>query len=322
LSYNSENLARIRREYETKHFIAEEEADKKREMLHARIPGLEELDRRIAMTGPRLIAIVLHKSRETPEQVKDEIKALRAERDIILEKNGYPKDYSDVHYSCPKCQDSGYVDGRSMCSCMKKALVLAGYESSGISRLMQECRFDNFSLDFYKTDREIFENMSRVYEIVSKYVANFTRSSPSLLFIGNTGLGKTHLSVAIAKELTDRGFDVLYTGAVGLFSDFESARFKNSVGTESGNSTDRYFDCELLLIDDLGTEVTNQFTVSCLYDLINRRKNLGLPTVINTNLNFTELGTKYTDRIVSRLFGDFLPLKFSGIDVRRQKLMK
>ena len=319
MSYNRENLARVRREYENKHYIAEQAADARREQLHLQIPELIALDRRIAQTGPRLMAIALHKSTETTEAVRSEVQALREKRGGILRENGYPEDYSDVHYACRDCSDSGYVDGR-MCRCMKQALILAGYESSGIANLMQHCRFDNFSTEYYRTTQAAYENMTRVLAIVTKYAENFTLASPNLLFIGDTGLGKTHLSVALAKTLIDRGYDVVYSGAVGLFSDFEAARFHNTVGTESGNETERYFTCDLLIIDDLGTEVTNQFTVSCLYDLVNRRQNLGLPTVINTNLNYSELGTKYTDRIVSRLFGEFLTLQFSGKDVRLQKL--
>ena len=319
MSYNLENLARIRREYDNKHCLAEQAADEKRLFLQTQIPGLAEIDRKIAQTGPRLFAIALHKSTETTAEVRAEVQALRAQRGELLRSHGYPEDYSDVHYSCPDCSDSGYADGK-MCHCMKQALVLAGYESSGIANLMQDCRFDNFSLDYYKTSQAVYENMSRVLQIVRSYAENFTVGSPNLLFLGETGLGKTHLSVAVAKTLIERGYDVVYSGAVGLFSDFEAARFHNTVGTESGNPTERYFTCDLLVIDDLGTEVSNQFTVSCLFDLINRRRNLGLPTVINTNLNYNELGARYTDRIVSRLFGEFLPLQFSGKDVRLQKL--
>ena len=146
--------------------------------------------------------------------------------------------------------------------------------------------------------------------------------SESLLLVGPTGLGKTHLSTAVAKTVIDRGYDVVYTGAIGMLADFERARFGNASGAESGNGTERYFDCDLLIIDDLGSEVSNQFTVSCIYNVINNRISLGNPTIISTNLNQNEIGDRYWDRITSRLFGEYLPLVFSGTDVRKQKISR
>ncbi len=319
MSYNTEVYRKVREEFETRHFEAERRADEKRAELQRAIPGLDAIDRRLAMTGPRLMAIALGKSTETVEEVKKDITSLRSERDALITANGYPADYSDVVYSCPLCSDSGFSDGR-MCSCMKREILMRTYAASGVGRLMEECRFDNFDLSFYSSDQRTYSNMKRVFEFIRDYAEDFSLSSDSLALFGNTGLGKTHLSVALTKKVIDKGFDALYTGSVGMFSDFEGARFRTDTGTGNGNDTSRYFTCELLVIDDLGAEVPSAFTVSCLYDLINRRSGLGLPTVISTNLNQRELGERYTDRIVSRIFGDYRTLYFTGTDVRRQKL--
>ncbi len=322
MAFNKDNTVKIREKYNTKHLVAENAADMRRSELWIRIPELREIDRRLSATGPRLMAISLRKSNETVAEIRADVEELSRRRAELLEANGYPADYTDPRYECEKCQDSGYVDGR-MCECMRRELILAGYESSGIARLMGTQRFDNFDLDFYRDTPRTYQNMSYVFETMRSYAQGFDPAvSPNLILFGGTGLGKTHLSTAVAKTVIDRGYDVVYTGAIGMLADFERARFGNASGAESGNGTERYFDCDLLIIDDLGSEVSNQFTVSCIYNVINNRISLGRPTLISTNLNQNEIGDRYWDRITSRLFGEYLPLVFSGTDVRKQKIVK
>ena len=158
------------------------------------------------------------------------------------------------------------------------------------------------------------------YEFLKEYSESFdAKTSSGVLMIGPTGLGKTHLSSALAKRVIERGYDVFYSTAIDLFSDFEYQRFKSGVGEDNGR-IERYFDCDLLIIDDLGTEFINQFTVSTLYNLINSRINRKKPIIINTNLSTKEILQKYTDRITSRLLGEYKILSFVGDDVRKQKL--
>ena len=162
--------------------------------------------------------------------------------------------------------------------------------------------------------------MRRNLALLREYAEKFSVQSDSLIFCGATGLGKTHLSTALARRVIERGFDVYYTTALQMFADFEHARFGTDMGMESVVSLDRYTSCELLILDDLGTEVSNQFTNSCLYMVLNERINKGLPTVISTNLTGKEIKARYTDRIASRILGDFKPMLFVGVDVRRLKL--
>ena len=140
--------------------------------------------------------------------------------------------------------------------------------------------------------------------------------------MGATGLGKTHLSTSVAKTVIERGYDVLYVSAVGMIGDFEARRFGTGAGDGNVRDTQRYYTADILIIDDLGTEVVNQFTVSCLYDVINSRINNRKCTFINTNLSKKDIETKYTERITSRLFGEYNPILFSGTDIRKQKRMK
>lgn len=320
MGYNMENFRKIREEYKEKYKKAEAEADARRRELWQTVDGLRDLDRALSMTATRLLNAVSGKSNESFEKVKADAERLNRERDLLLAAYGYPSDYSDPRYECDICHDTGYA-GEEICECMKRRLRLAGYESSGIARLMGEQRFDNFRLDYYKANARSYENMTYVFKTILEYANTFeTEKAQNLLLLGGTGLGKTHLSTALAKTLIDRGFDVIYTGAIGMIADFEKHRFGNSAGSESGINLDRYYDCDLLIIDDLGSEVSNQFTVSTIYNVLNNRISLGLPTVVSTNLNQKELNDRYWDRITSRILGEFRPLLFSGSDVRKLKL--
>ncbi len=320
MAYNVNNFRRIREEYREKYKKAEADADARRRELWEKVDGLRALDAALSATGPRLLNAILGKSSESFEKVKSDVERLNQERSLLLATYGFPPDYSDPRYECEKCRDSGYVDGE-ICECMKLRLRLAGYESSGIAKLMDEQTFETFRLDYYRTNQRSYENMSYVLRTMREYADNFNPDrSGNLLLLGGTGLGKTHLSTALAKTLIDNGYDVVYSGAIGMIADFEQHRFGNSAGGESGNDLDRYYACDLLIIDDLGAEVSNQFTVSTIYNVLNNRISLGLPTVISTNLNQNELNARYWDRITSRILGEFRPLIFSGSDVRKLKL--
>lgn len=320
MGYSRENYRLVREEYENRSLEARNAADARRSELHRVIPRTEEIDRELSATGIKLMGAALGVSHASVDDIRAGVVKLRAERAALLAAAGYPENYSEPHYECEKCQDTGYVDGY-MCSCMKQRLIMAGYESSGIARLMQNETFDTFSLDYYADDRRNLENMRYIYQTMRRFAETFDpKSSKSIALFGGTGLGKTHLSTAAAKVIIERGFDVVYTGAIGMFSDFEKVRFGNASGRESGEDTDRYFDCDLLIIDDLGSEVANQFTVSCLYDVINTRINKGLPMILSTNLRQEELRQRYWDRITSRIFGEFVTLMLTGTDVRAKKL--
>ena len=264
--------------------------------MGAALEGREGLDERIA-------------------KIKRETVDMRLAMVELLKNAGYPADYADVHYECTACGDTGFV-GTKMCACFRRALTLRGYESAGVARLIATQSFGTFSLDYYKRDPEAYTRMKHNFEAAQSFAQNFSpKNGPSLLFLGGTGLGKTHLSSAIAKTVIDRGFDVLYDSAMHVFSAFENARFH-----DGADDTDRYLTVELLILDDLGTELGGTFTTACLYDIINTRLVRGLPTVMSTNLSAKELTDRYGERIASRLFGEYTPLVFCGEDVRKEKI--
>ena len=322
MGYNREDYVRIKAEYTNKYLRARQEADNRRFEIYAKVSEVKAIDALLSGTGKEIMAIITSGKNGTEEKIaalkarNDKLLANRAE---LLRTNGYPEDYSDIRYECEACADSGYVDGK-MCVCMKRALVMAGYESSGLGALIRTQSFDNFSLDYYKAGGGNPEMMQMVSSSLRGFAEGFGSDTyRNYLLIGGTGLGKTHLSTSVAKSVIDRGFDVLYVTAVGMLGDFEDKRFGNG---EGARSTDRYYSADLLIIDDLGTEVINQFTLSCLYDVINSRINNRKCTFINTNLNKKEIEAKYSERITSRLFGEYNPILFTGTDIRKQKRVK
>lgn len=328
MGYNRENFKRIRAEYEGKAFRAQANADERREELYGAIPELRPLDAQRSAFGLRIMQTALSNGNTEAmiSALREENERMSQMRGSLLEAHGYPRDYDEVRYECMQCRDTGYV-GIRMCRCMHRALIEAGMESSGLASLMRTQSFDNFSLEYYAEDPKAYRVMEEHYRNLYQYAHRFSieqgKPMPSnLLFLGGTGLGKTHLSTAVARVVIERGYDVYYNSAVGLVSDFESRRFGNGLAAETSDDIARYVECDLLIIDDLGTEVVNQFTLSCLYYVLNTRLNRNRPMIVNTNLMPADLRKIYSDRIASRLTGEFSVLPFYGTDVRRQKLQK
>lgn len=317
MGYNGENYKRVREAYRTKYLRAYEIADERMDEVHAKSPELAAIDRELRLTGAEIALAVIGTGEEYRERLAAaEAKniALQAKRTALLAELGYPADYTLPPYECERCKDSGFVDTK-MCECMRRELVMAAYESSGLGALMRTQSFESFDLSFYSAENGDRSRMQSNFEQLRLYAERFTMDSDSLLLVGPTGLGKTHLSTAIARRVIERGYDVYYTGAVGMLSDFEHVRFGN--GTErAAAEPNRYFDCDLLIIDDLGTELSNNFTNSCLYTVLNHRINLKRPTIINTNLKGKEIKERYSDRIASRLLCEYKPYIFVGQDVR------
>lgn len=326
MSYSRENYVRVKREFESKHMKARNDAEKRLDELHALFPELSRIDNALAETGMRVFRETMAGKNGLDRRlaaIRSENEELRAIRAEWLAYHGYPADYTDVKYECAECKDTGSV-GFSMCSCMKRALTMAGYESSGLGSLIKTQSFETFDFSFYKDDKKALENIRHILTVCRRYADEFASDKrTNLLLRGNTGLGKTHLSTAVAKVIIERGFDVVYDTAQNIFAVFEAERFgRNRSEGNPEKETARYFDCDLLIIDDLGAEMSNQFTVSCLYNIINTRINFERSVILNTNLSADELRRRYSDRITSRLFGEFLPLEFTGSDIRAKKLNK
>ncbi|MBR4012792.1 MAG: ATP-binding protein [Clostridia bacterium] len=322
MGYNTEDYIRVRDKFSKKYLLARQRAEERTQHIHTLIPEVFEIDRVLSGTGMDIMKVITSGEKNTDAAIaKLEARnnALIEKRNAYLTANGFPTDYTDVHYDCEKCGDTGYVD-TVMCDCMKKALVKAGFESSGLGALIGKQTFDNFSLEYYEVANNRKRNAERLVEMLKQFAESFNDESyANFLITGTSGLGKTHLSSAVAEKVIERGYDVLYVSAISLISDFEENRFGSGMGSGKAHDVRRYYEADLLIIDDLGTEISNKFTQSCIYEVINTRINNRKSTIINTNLNSTEIKSVYSERIASRILGEYMPALLVGVDIRRQK---
>lgn len=303
----------------------DEETRVRAETIYARYPRLKEIDLRLRQTAARVMAVSFRRGEDPAqavEQLKKENLALQQERDWILESNDLdPEDLARTPL-CPHCGGSGYV-GAVMCDCLRE--LCRQEQKRELSQLIGSGKesFEHFRLDLYPSemDPQLGASprmlMQYVYNSALHYARSFTPASGSILMIGATGLGKTYLSACIARTVADRGYAVVYDTAIRLFADFETAKFARSA--ESADASRKYFACDLLIIDDLGTEMTTQFTISALYQVINTRLMDGKPTIVSTNLPAAELKQRYSAQIASRLLGAYECYSFVGEDIRMMK---
>ena len=295
--------------------------------IYEKQPRLGEIERELRRTAAHVLAATFRRQGDpvaAMQQLKKDNLALQQERDWILQAEGLEPDDLTVQPLCPKCGGTGYV-GAQMCECLRelcrqeqKKVLLQSFGTGKES-------FEKFRLDVYpdRLDPKLGISpralMKRVYESAVSYARTFSTASESLLFMGATGLGKTLLSGCIARAVADRGYSVCYVSAGKLFSDFETEKFRLK---EDGALTGEYLQTDLLIIDDLGTEMTTQFTVSALYQIVNGRLLSGKPTIVSTNLPDTELEARYSAQIASRLLGAYTLYQFCGTDVRLLRKME
>ena len=311
--YTRENYALAKAEIEQRRLNAINTAEERNRALALESEEIRAIDNELSGTG-----LLLFKTAclgQDIEPIRKRNTDLMNIRRKILVKLGYPEDYTEPQYTCRKCSDTGFIDTK-MCTCLKQLLITKNIQSSGMGNLIDKQSFDNFDLSWYKTNPDHYDRMSRNLKIAKSFADNFARHHDNLLLIGTTGTGKTHISTAIAKCVITQGFDVLYDSVQNIVSDYETDRFKSGYGVTETVSG-KYTECDLLIIDDLGTEFINQFSISVLYNLLNTRINKGLSTIISTNLSATELAGKYEGRIYSRMIGaDYTVLRFDGNDHR------
>ena len=311
--YTRENYAAAKAEIEKRRLDAIATAEERNTALGYESEEIRKIDLELSGTGLLLFKTACNGGDIEP--IKERNRELMKERRAILVKLGYPEDYTEVHYTCKKCSDTGF-DGTKMCTCLKQLLITKNIQSSGMGQLIDKQSFDNFSLEVYKSKPEVYERMSRNLKIAKGFADSFSTRRDNLLLIGTTGTGKTHVSTAIAKAVISQGFDVLYDSVQNIVNDFEADKFKSGYN-QTESKSDKYLECDLLIIDDLGAEFVTQFSISALYNLINTRQNKGLSTIISTNLSATELAAKYEGRIYSRIIGaDYTVLRFEGDDRR------
>lgn len=306
---------------------AEAKAGRSRAALYGACPEAQELERRLAATAVAAARAVLggKSAREQLERLREQNRALRGELSALLRKANLSEEDLEPRYTCPLCGDTGYADGK-MCSCLKRLLREEAYKRLNAMTPLSLSTFGDFSLDYYPEQPEPGSGRSprsAMREICSncrRYAETFSPGSQSLLLQGGTGLGKTHLSLAIANEVLQKGFGVVYCSVNSLISRMEGEHFGRD--ESSGDTGGLLESCDLLILDDLGTEFRSSFSVAAIYSIVNSRLLLRRPTIISTNLSMRELQERYSDRFASRIAGNYVRLMFLGHDNRVQRLLQ
>lgn len=328
MAYDGKVLRRATARYdEDKQRRAEQFRARQRE-CYARDGRLEEIDRELSHTMAKIIASGFRRGvdpRSAIEALKEENLSLQRERGERLTALGYPADYLEPKPNCLKCGDTGWV-GSEMCSCLRD--YYAREQNAELSQLLDLAgqSFETFNFDYYSKIPDFEQNMSpyqrmeKNYDACRDYAYEFSSRSGNLLLSGDPGLGKTFLSASIARVVSDAGRSVVYDTASHIFSRFEAQKFRRDDDMdEAEDDVSRYLKCDLLIIDDLGTEMTTSFVQSALYQIVNTRLMTNRKTIISTNLNPAELGQRYGAAILSRLEGEYRILPFFGDDIRKLK---
>lgn len=321
---NKKITSDILREYENKRKRYDQILIDRKSDVFSKIPKLFEIDMKLRKISAQIAIHAFDDINDVEKAVCEFQKIhtkLTLEKEIILSQNGYDKNYLSTISDCPICFDSGYVDTH-FCACVSdKCKDLENSSKSSVLGISNQS-FDDFNFNLYcKIPHERYgvapyDNALRNFGICKEYAYNFDEFSKNLLFIGAPGLSKTFLSTSIANVVSNSGYSVIYDTAINIFANYENQKFSNFDQNVS-EIIKRYSTCDLLIIDDLGTEMITSFTISALYSLLNNRIMSKKPMIINTNYSITELLTKYQPAIASRLEGEFRDLKFFGDDVRK-----
>lgn len=327
MAYDKKLLAAARRELERERAARADELEERKRAVYAREPRIRAIDRELSATAASVLRAALESGGDPAaaiEQLRDRNLSLQAERASLLGQLGLPGDYLTDKPLCPKCGDTGY-DGSATCSCVRERYARLLKEQLSTVLPIQDQNFSRFNMNYYSTRPDARlglsprENMEYNLDECKAYAANFGKDSPNLLLYGSTGLGKTFLSTCIAEAVSARGFSVAYDTAINIVAAYETIKFGNGDGEAAAERAARYERADLLIIDDMGTEMGTAFTVSALYNLINNRLMAKRPMIVNTNLMPEALSEKYSPAVASRLLGEFMALRFFGDDIRLLK---
>jgi len=323
--------------YEKATLVISERKEKRRRELERRksevfslIPRVRDIEEELDRFGIRMLNLIAngeYDEKKAVSSITAQNKEFVKERERLLTEAGLPKDYLEIPPTCKKCEDSGFVDGK-LCNCLQNEITAIALKEANLSKLLSGQTFENFKLSYYSNEYvEEYgcsprENMQAILSECKSFAENFDTTDENLLLCGSCGLGKTYLSSAIANELIKKGKDVLYVSSNALFPILEDMHFGREVSEEAEYIVKKVTDCELLILDDLGSEFVTQFTCAELFRIINNRLIAGKKMIISTNLNRSMLKNTYNERIASRITGGFSILEFLGEDIRSIKKLE
>jgi len=312
--------------YQKKRDKAESELELRKNDVYSQIPEFKKLDDEIGKVGLQLAKLVLQNPSNKENIIlesKQKMDELKNKKEELLTKYRVPTGYLEIQHDCKLCKDKGFLDNGHKCNCLKQEIINEAYRMSNISRMLEKENFTTLDTSIFSSEKDPESNISpqqnmlQIVSICESFIINFDKDNgENLLFYGDTGLGKTFMCNCIAKSLLDKGHLVIYQTAFKMFEIIEDYKFKNTDNHISKQNYENLFDCDLLIIDDLGTELTNSFTNSELFNILNTRLLSGKKTIISTNLSPMQLGSNYAQRIFSRIFDRFKMVKFLGKDLR------
>lgn len=318
MAYDPQVVQAARERLEQRRQKATNDAAALRTRLYTQFPRIKEIEQELTTALPEVTRAILAGDNEGVERTRQHNLRLQTELADILLTAGFTQTNLEPQYTCPLCEDTGYANGK-VCACYQQLLrEEACRRLSGLSS-MKLTDFDGISLSYYsdKVDPRLGisprDRMRKIVDYCRTYAREFTPNAPSLLLLGATGTGKTHLSLAIAKQVTEQGYNVIYGSIQPLLRKLESEHF----GRAEGDSETQLIDCDLLILDDLGMEFDSPFNRVCLYNILNARLLEGKPTIISTNLGHSAIAERYGDQIASRITGGFEPLLCVGEDIRQ-----
>lgn len=330
MSYGEAVLSRASARLEERCVQRQAKQDALRKQIYEALPEVAKIDRELHQTIPQVVAAAFRQGEDPQEalsKIRKENQSLQQRRGELLRQRGYQGKDLEYNPFCPLCGDSGWR-GVSMCRCLRKLCAEEQIRELSFILNLGEQSFDRFRLDYYGEElwsaygRSPRQNMEKILSFCRNYAQNFGRTPvKNLFFYGSTGLGKTFLSACIAREISEGGFSVVYDTAGVIFSRFEEQKFSRDLEDvrEAKDLTRKYLRCDLLILDDLGSELTTPFVQSALYQLINTRLIEGRSTIVSSNFTMENLRQRYTPQIISRLEGEYETLPFFGKDIRLLK---
>ena len=309
----------IMREYERKRERSRLRAQQAKQTVRERIPEYRETEDKITDLAMKSADRVFAGDASAVAAMKTEMRKLSERQEELLLQNGFDAAYLEEKYECNDCRDTGYINGTEKCHCLKQAILRYTYRQSNIEEVLQRENFDTLTYDYY-TDPER-ERMRSIIERCKSFADDFGNGCENILLQGSVGVGKTFLTNCMAKAVLDKGYSVIYFTSIRLFDTLSRGIFRYD-DDESWDVQRDIYSCDLLIIDDLGTESVNSFVASRLFDILNERDTGRRSTIISTNLSFEELGGRYTERNFSRIFGNYTILHPDVEDIRIRKRRK
>lgn len=321
MALNQHQFESIVRQYELLRHDNRLLEEKRRAEVYSRIPEFEELDERIRKSSIQKAGLLLDGDDTALSSLHEVVQEITERKKRLLHDAGFPEDYLEPVYTCPYCRDTGYIltpeQTREKCRCLRRRELTVLYEQSNIQHIISRENFDSLSYNYYRgEDLELFE---RAVKNCKNFVKNFSTDYRNLFFYGTVGTGKSFLSGCVAAELLKEGHAVIYFSSAGLFDTLARYTFDSKGKDELYGFYEDLYNCELLIIDDLGTEMTNSFVASQLFACLNERHLRRRAVIISTNLSLEELRDRYSDRVFSRITSNYILCKLTGPDIRMAK---